>query len=128
MNARAVALQLTTAAQPIYSNIDSNGLCGTANNPCEVPVGQRLIIEHVSGFVFVTTSADTTGVSLVITDPQLGLNGSGFHAFVATKTFTSDQTATFSFSTPFRMMLHPGATFYFLPANAVAVSRYLVRE
>jgi len=83
MNARAVALQLTTAAllslsllpstaaafepekQPIYVNIISTGLCGTdpfgpfPPSPCPVPAGQRLIIEHVSGYAFLPTSTET---------------------------------------------------------------------
>jgi hypothetical protein len=76
--------------QRIFVSIDSNGACGTANNPCEVPVGQRLIIEHVSGFVLIRNTADTnTGVSLLVTDPQLGLIGNAFHVFVATKTATT---------------------------------------
>ena len=155
MNARAVALQLTTAAllassllpstasafepekQPIYVNIISTGLCGTdpfgpfPPAPCPVPAGQRLIIEHVSGYAFLPTSTDTTvAVSIAIKDPQLGLGGVGelaFHTFVATKTNTSGGTDVFSFSTPFRMMLNPGATFYFSPADNVAVSGYLVK-
>jgi hypothetical protein len=147
MNARTAALQLITGAflsssllvstaaaiepelQPIYSNIDSNGLCGTANNLCEVPIGQRLIIEHVSGYVFVTKTTDTaTSVSLVVTDPQLGLNGAAFHTFIATKVATTGTTITFAFATPFKMMLNPGASFHFSPANAVAVSGYLVKQ
>jgi hypothetical protein len=153
MHARAIALQVTTAAfllssllsstaaaldpekQPIYSNTPGGLLCGTDSvhpdfppNPCTVPAGQRLIIEHVSGYVFLPTSTNTTvGVSIVITDPALGLNGAAFHTFVATQTNTSGGTDVFSFSTPFRMMLHPGATFYFSPADSVAVSGYLVK-
>jgi hypothetical protein len=152
MNARAIALQLTMAAllsssllsstvaavepekQPIYSNTPGGLLCGTdpfgpaLPNPCAVPAGRRLIIEHVSGYTFLPTSADTTvAVSLVITDPQLGLNDAAFHTFVATKTATSGGTDVFSFSTPFRMMLHAGATFYFSSADSVAVSGYLVK-
>jgi hypothetical protein len=153
MNARAVALQLITAAllssslmsstaaavepekQPIYSNTPGGLLCGTdpvgpiVPTPCTVPVGQRLIIEHVSGYAFLPTSANTTaGVSIVITDPELGLNGAAFHIFVGTKTFTSGGTDVFSFSMPFRMMLNPGATFYFSPSDNAAVSGYLVKQ
>ena len=155
MNARAVALQLTPAAlfslsflpstaaalepekQPIYVNIINTGLCATdafgpfPPSPCPVPAGQRLIIEHVSGYAFLPTSTDTTvAVSIAIKDPQLGLGGVGelaFHTFVATKTNTSGGTDVFSFSTPFRMMLNPGATFYFSPADNVAVSGFLVK-
>jgi len=152
MHARAIALQWTTAAllassllsstaaavepekQTIYSNTPGGLLCGTdplgpdLPNPCAVPDGQRLIIEHVSGYTFLPTSADTTvAVSLVITDPKLGLNEAAFHTFVATKTATSGGTDVFAFSTPLRMMLHPEATFYFSPAVSVAVSGYLVK-
>ena len=153
MRAKAVALLLIVAAllssslllstaeaidsenQPTYSNIVSNSLCGTdpigpfPPSPCTVPAGRRLIIEYVSGYTFLPTSADTTvAVSLVITDPQLGLNGAAFHTFVGTKTNTSGGTDVFSFSTPFRMTLNPGATFYFSPADSVAVSGYLVKQ
>ena len=149
MNARAVALitavllSVSTAhaiepeKQRIYSNIESTGLCGTdpqspidfPASPCTVPTGQRLIIEHVSGYAFLPTSTDTTvAVSLVITDAALGLSDAAFHTFVATKTNTSGGTDVFSFSIPFRMMLHSGATFHFSPSNNVAVSGYLVKE
>ena len=154
MKARAVALQFIMAGllsssllsstahaidpekQSIYSNTPGGLLCGTdpevppfPPNPCTVPAKQRLIIEHVSGYVFLPTSANTTiGVSIVITDPALGLNGAAFHNFVATKTSTSGGTDVFSFSTPFKMMLHPGAIFYFNPSDNVAVSGYLVKD
>ena len=150
MNVRAVALitaallspfflSSTAAAldperQPIYSNTPGGLLCGThspplAPSPCTVPAGQRLIIEHVSGYAFVPASANpTVAVSLVITDPELGLNGAAFHTFVATKTSTSGGTDVFSFALPFRVMLHPGATFYFSPSANAAVSGYLVKE
>ncbi len=154
MNARAVALitavllssplLVSTAhaidpeTQRIYSNIESTGLCGTDSqsptdfppSPCTVPSGRRLIIEHVSGYVFLPTSANTTttGVSIVITDPGLGLSSAAFHNFVATKTFPGPVSDTFSFSIPFKMMLNAGATFYFSPSDNVAVSGYLVRQ
>lgn len=71
MNAKTVALQLTTAAlflssflssiaaavepekQPTYSNINNTGLCGTDDIgpeppiPCQVPAGRRLIIDEL---------------------------------------------------------------------------------
>jgi hypothetical protein len=149
MNARAVALitpillslllLASTAAaldpekRPIYSNTPGNLLCGTHSppfspSPCTVPAGQRLIIEHVSGYVFLPPSTDTaTALQIVVTDPGLGLNGAAFHNFVATKT-SGGVSDTFSFSTPFRMMLNSGATFYFSPSANVAVSGYLVKE
>jgi hypothetical protein len=132
------AAALDPEKQPIYVNIELGGpipsLCGTSNGVCTVPPGQRLIIEYVSGFTFIrNTDLTTTGVSLQVNDPQLGLNGgSAFHTFVATKVATTSGPngvdTTFAFSTPFKMMLHPGATFQFSPANAVAVSGYLVKE
>jgi hypothetical protein len=157
MNARAVALQSTIAAlllscvllspasaidsekQPIYSNIENNSLCGTdpmgpfPPSPCTVPAGNRLIIEHVSGYVFVpppvapATPPTTVAVQIVITDPGLGLNEAAFHSFVAT--LTSERISnTYSFSTPFRMMLNAGAKFFFAPTDNVAVSGYLVKQ
>jgi hypothetical protein len=156
MNAKAVALQFTIVAllslsvllspaaaldpekQPIYVNIELGGpipsLCGTGNGVCTVPQGQRLIIEYVSGFTFIrNTDQTTTAVSLLVNDPQLGLNGgNAFHTFVATKAATTSGPngvdTTFVFSTPFKMMLNPGATFQFSPSNAVAVSGYLVKQ
>jgi len=155
-NARAVARQGIAAAllaaalwpspaaavepekQPIYVNIMNNSLCGIDDVggfppvPCQVPAGFRLIIEHVSGYAFPPTSADTTlAVSILIKDPKLGLGGVGelaFHTFVATKTSSGPITDTFTFSSPFRMMLNGGATFFFSPANNAAVSGYLVKQ
>jgi len=114
--------------QPIYSNTPGGLMCGTAStNPCTIPAGRRLIIEYVSGYVFKPASANTTvSVSVVITAPQLGLNGAAFHHFVATKTHTSGNTDVFVFSAPLQMMLGPQASFYF-EATSVAVSGYLVR-
>ena len=157
MNARAVSLQVIMAAllsvsllpstagavdpekQPIYVNIMNFSLCGTdpsgpqPPSPCQVPAGYRLIFEHVSGYAFRPTSADTTlAVSLLIKDPALGIGGIGelaFHTFVATKIPSGSAVSdTFVFSTPFRIMLHSGATFYFSPADNVGVSGYLVKE
>jgi hypothetical protein len=155
MNIRTVALRLimagllsssllsSTAAaiepekQPIYVNIEFTGplpsLCGTLNGVCTVPSGQRLVIEHVSGNVFIRNTTQTaTEVSFSVGDPQLGLNiGNFFHTFVATRGSTTtgpngDDT-NFVFSTPFKMMLNSGATFQF-SANSVAVSGYLVKQ
>ncbi len=152
MNAGAVALRVAAAAllsssflplpaaaldperQPIYANITNGSLCGIHAPPflpvpCQVPSGQRLVIEHVSGYVFQPASSATTyPVSIVITDADLGLQGGAFHTFVATKVSTSGGTDVFAFNTPFRVMLHPGATFHFSPSDNVAVSGYLVRE
>jgi hypothetical protein len=114
--------------QPIFSNTIGGLMCGTAStNQCRVPVGKRLIIEYVSGYVFRSPSASTTiSVSMAITDAQLGLNGNSFHTFVATKTNATGTTDVFVFYTPLKMMLHPQATFYFSSVAAVAVSGYLV--
>src|ERR1043166_556084 len=115
--------------QPIYSNTIGGLMCGvSAGSQCTVPAGQRLIIEHVSGYVFRPTSSNTaTAVSMVINDAGLGLKGNSFHSFVATKTSTSGQTDVFVFHTPLKMMLHPQARFWF-SATAVSVSGYLVDQ
>jgi hypothetical protein len=153
MNVRTIARQVITAGllssfllsspaaaiepekQPIYVNIEpGSGLCGTPNGACTVPAGQRLVIEHVSGFVIIRNAPDTqtaTEVTLTVGDPQLGLNfGNAFHKFIAIRGSTTsgpngDDTA-FTFSTPFKMMLNPGATFQF--SGSVAVSGYLVKN
>ena len=145
MNERRIILRMTMIAlvlgyfwstaravepekQPIFSNIVNGLLCGTTStNQCGVPAGKRLIIEYVSGFVFRSPSASqATSVSMAITDSQLGLKGSSFHHFVATKTNATGTTDVFVFSAPLRMMLNPRATFYFSGVAAVAVSGYLV--
>ena len=157
MNVRTIARQLITAGllasfllsspaaaieperQPIYVNIEGTAplfsLCGTQNGACTVPAGQRLVIEHVSGFVLIHNAPSTqtaTEVSLSVGDPQLGLNlGNAFHHFVATRGSTTsgpngDDTA-FTFSTPFKMILNPGAQFQF-SSGSVAVSGYLVKN
>jgi hypothetical protein len=129
----STAAALDPEKQPIYSNTPNNSLCGTHDGVfspslCTVPAGQRLIIEHVSGYVFLPPSPNSiTGVQIVVTDPGLGLNGAAFHSFVATKT-SGGISDTYTFSTPFKMMLNSGATFYFSPSNNVAVSGYLVKE
>ena len=114
--------------QPIYSNTIGGLLCGTSStNQCKVPAGKRLIIEYVSGFAFQPLStSQTISVTMAITDPQLGLNGSGFHVFPAIKVNTTSIRDVFAFSTPLKMMLHPNATFYFSPADGISVSGYLV--
>jgi hypothetical protein len=114
--------------QPIFSNIQKIGLCGTSSSTqCVVPPDQRLIIEFVSGFVFEAPSANqTTVVSMAITDKGLGLNGASFHTFAATKVNTTPETDVFAFSAPLKMMLHPSATFYFSSVAGLAVSGYLV--
>lgn len=130
----ATALAVAPEKQPIYSNTPDGLLCGIHTSPlppspCTVPAGYRLVIEQVSGYAFVPASTDTTiAVSLVVTDQGLGLNGAAFHTFVATRTGTSGGTDVFSFSTPFKMMLDPGATFYFSPSANVAVSGYLAKD
>jgi hypothetical protein len=130
----STAAAIEPEKQPTYSNIENNSLCGTVQPgnvaiPCTVPAGQRLVIDYVSGYAFRPTSTDTTlAVSLVVTDPALSLNQAAFHTFLATKTSTSQGTDVFTFSTPFRMMLHGGATFFFSPADNAAVSGYLVKQ
>jgi hypothetical protein len=118
------------AFQVIYSNIDENGLLlGTSStNQATVPKGRRLIIEYVSGYIFQPpSSALNSSTSMAVTDPALGLNGNSFHTFPAIKVNTTPQNDVFAFSAPLKMMLHPGATFYFAPVTAIAVSGYLVK-
>jgi hypothetical protein len=133
----ANAAAIEPEKQPIYVNIQGtapfSSLCGTNAGFCTVPPGQRLIIEYVSGFTIIRNTAQTaTEVTLSVGDSQLGLNlGNAFHTFVAIRGSTThgpngDDTA-FTFSTPFRMMLNPGATFQF-SAGGVAVSGYLVKS
>jgi hypothetical protein len=61
----STAAALDPEKQPIYSNTANNSLCGTHDgafhpSPCTVPSAQRLIIEHVSGYVFLPPSTNTT--------------------------------------------------------------------
>jgi len=114
--------------QPFYANTPGGLMCGTSlDNACKVPAGQRLIIEYVSGYVFVPpSSSQFTSVNIVIKDAQLGLNGAAFHIFPAVKVNTTATNDVFAFSAPLKIMLHPNATFYFQPATSVSVSGYLV--
>jgi hypothetical protein len=64
---------------------------------------------------------------MVIRDPALGLSGSAFHIFPAVKVNTTIENDVFAFSTPFKMMLHPEATYYFAEVVSLAVSGYLVK-
>lgn len=116
--------------QPIYSNTIGGTLCGTSlSNACTVPLGKRLIIEYVSGFVFKPESDDDiVGATMAVKDSRLGLNGNSFHNFVATKTNTSGGTDVFIFSAPLKMMLHPGAQYFFQGVAGLSVSGYLVNE
>ena len=113
--------------QPIYTNTAGGVLCGTGSaNPCKVPAGKRLVIQHVSGYAFLpVSSSQATSVTMAIADPQLGLNGAGFHVFPAIKVNSTATTDVFAFSVPLKMMLHPNATFYFSPVASVSVSGYL---
>jgi hypothetical protein len=71
------------AFEVIYSNIENGLLKGTSStNQATVPKGKRLIIEYVSGFIFrPASSALNSETTMAVTDPALGLNGSGFHIF-----------------------------------------------
>ena len=117
------------AFEAIYSNIENGLLRGTsAANQASVPKGQRLIIEYVSGYIFLPPSAAlNTAVTMAVTDPALGLNGSGFHVFPAIKVNTTPQNDVFAFSAPLKMMLHPEASFYFSDVAGLSVSGYLVK-
>jgi hypothetical protein len=61
-----------------------------------------------------------------VTDPALSLHG-GFHVFPAIKVNSTPQRDIFAFSAPLKMMLHPGASFYFASVAEVFVSGYLVK-
>ncbi|MEP6942159.1 MAG: hypothetical protein ABI981_04450 [Betaproteobacteria bacterium] len=124
----SLAAAVEPEKQPIYSNTPTGLLCGTnSTNACKVPAGKRLIIEYVSGFAFQPLSSNQmTSVTMVVTDTQLGLNGNSFHTFPATKVNTTSIRDVFAFSAPLKMMLSPNASFYFAPADGIAVSGYLV--
>ena len=117
------------AFEPIYSNIENGLLKGTSStNQATVPQGYRLIIEYVSGYIFrPPSSALNSETTMAVTDPALGLNGAGFHIFPAIKVNSTPQEDVFAFSAPLKMMLHPGASFYFSSVAGVSVSGYLVK-
>ena len=117
------------AFERIYSNIENGLLKGTSSaNQATVPQGYRLIIEYVSGFIFrPPSSALNSETTMAVTDPALGLNGAGFHIFPAIKVNSTPQNDVFAFSAPLKMMLHPGASFYFSSVAGLAVSGYLVK-
>jgi hypothetical protein len=117
------------AFERIYSNIENGLLKGTSStNQATVPQGYRLIIEYVSGYIFrPPSSALNSETTMAVTDPALGLNGAGFHIFPAIKVNSTPQEDVFAFSAPLKMMLHPGASFYFSSVAAVSVSGYLVK-
>ena len=117
------------AFEVIYSNIENGLLKGTSStNQATVPKGRRLIIEYVSGYIFrPPSSALNWSTTMAVTDPALGLNGNGFHIFPAIKVNTTPQNDVFNFSAPLKMMLHPGASFYFSDVAGLAVSGYLVK-
>jgi hypothetical protein len=117
------------AFQVIYSNIENGLLKGTSStNQATVPKGRRLIIEYVSGFIFrPPSSALNSETTMAVTDPALGLNGAGFHIFPAIKVNSTPQNDVFAFSAALKMMLHPGASFYFSSVAGLAVSGYLVK-
>jgi hypothetical protein len=117
------------ALERIYSNIENGLLKGTSStNQATVPQEYRLIIEYVSGFIFRPPSpALNSETTMAVTDPALGLNGAGFHIFPAIKVNSTPEEDVFAFSAPLKMMLHPGASFYFSSVAAVSVSGYLVK-
>ncbi|MGA7953702.1 MAG: hypothetical protein WCA07_09300 [Gloeobacterales cyanobacterium] len=114
-----------------YSNTIGGLLCGTsAQNQCTVPVGKQLVIEHVSGFIFKSPSGiQTTSTSMVVTDPKLGLQGAGFHIFLATKIDGNQQlTDVYVFGSPFKMVLSPKASYFFSNVAGISVSGYLIKS
>ena len=117
------------AFERIYSNIENGLLKGTSStNQATVPKKYRLIIEYVSGYIFRPPSSFLNYVTtMAVTDPTLGLNGAGFHVFPAIKVNSTPQEDVFAFSAPLKMMLHPGASFYFSEVAGLSVSGYLVK-
>ena len=117
------------AFERIYSNIENGLLKGTSStNQATVPKGYRLIIEYVWGYIFRPPSSFLNYVTtMAVTDPALGLNGAGFYIFPAIKVNSTPQEDVFAFSAPLKMMLHPGASFYFSSVAGVSVSGYLVK-
>ncbi|MGH9552320.1 MAG: hypothetical protein ACRD3W_23235 [Terriglobales bacterium] len=117
------------AFETIYSNIKNGLLTGTSStNQATVPKGKRLIIEYVSGYIFQPpSSALNSETTMAVTDPALGLNGAGFHIFPAIKVNSTPENDVFAFSAPLKMMLHPGASFYFSGVAGISVSGYLVK-
>ena len=117
------------AFERIYSNIENGLLKGTSStNQATVPKKYRLIIEYVSGYIFRPPSSFLNYVTtMAVTDPTLGLNGAGFHVFPAIKVNSTSQEDVFAFSAPLKMMLHPGASFYFSEVAGLSVSGYLVK-
>ena len=122
---------VVTTPHTSYSNTIGGLLCGTdQQNQCEVPAGKQLVIEHVSGFIFKSapTAFQNTSTTMAVTDSALGLNGAGFHNFLATKINdpAGGITDVFVFSLPFKMLLSPGAKYYFSSVAGISVSGYLV--
>jgi hypothetical protein len=115
------------AFEPIYSNIENGLLKGTSStNQATVPQGYRLMIEYVSGYIFRPPSSALNYVTtMAVTDPALGLDGSGFHVFPAIKVNSTSLEDVFAFSAPLKMMLHPGASFS--DVAGISVSGYLVK-
>jgi hypothetical protein len=122
---------ISTEQRTPYSNIIGGLLCGTsAQNQCTIPAGKQLVIEHVSGFIFKSPSGNqATSVSMVVTDPKLGLQGAGFHIFLATKIDGNQQpTDVYVFGSPIKMVLSPKASYFFSNVAGISVSGYLIKS
>ena len=102
------------STQMPYSN---HSTCGTESNPCAVPAGKRLVIEYVSG-VF-TSSANPTNNTVMI------VNGAAEHDFVG-YAITGSVPGLFAFSTPMKMVLDSGASFYWVFGDRITVTGYLI--
>ena len=111
------------AFEPIYSNIENGLLKGTSStNQATLPQGYRLI--------YIPTSI----VGLELCDDDGG-HRSGIgpqrrrvsHIPRHQGELSTPQEDVFAFSAPLKMMLHPGASFYFSSVAAVSVSGYLVK-
>ena len=88
--AGSVRSQGTAPAQPVQARVEFNGGGGTSQNLFLVPAGQRLVIEHVSGYfltdggIFVARIADTAGTIEVLpatAQGPAGATGEGVYVF-----------------------------------------------
>jgi hypothetical protein len=117
------------SAQTPYSNHANGSNCGDdASNQCVVPAGKRLVIEHISG-TFVASVNPSNNTLLIVTDPAYGPSPTVVQTFVGYP-ITGSVPGLFAYSTPFMLMMSPGASYYVVAAGAALVraSGYLVDQ
>lgn len=110
-----------------YSNHANRLNCGDdISNQCVVPAGKRLIIEHISG-EFTSSVNPTSSIIFIVTDPVFGPAEIDAHSFIG---YPITGGGLFGFSTPFKMMMSPGASYYVASGgkSLVNVSGYLVNQ